>query len=303
MHRLAVLLTVAAVAGALGCSSTDTVARGGRPLVVATTTQVADFVRQIGGRRVDVYQVLKANVDPHDYEASPADLDAMARADLIVKSGVGIEAWSDDAVKSSGSEAPVVDASHGVRLRHGNGGEEGRAGDPHIWLDPTNAKTMCRNIARALERVDPRHRRDLNVSLGRYLRRLDALDADIRHQVATLTNRTLVTNHDAFGYYIDRYHLRSAGSIIPSFDTSAELSARDISDLARRIRDRRVKAVFSEASLPPKTAQALARRAGVRVVAGADALYGDTLGPEGSSGDTYLKMMRHDTSTIVRNLR
>jgi ABC-type Zn uptake system ZnuABC Zn-binding protein ZnuA len=117
-----------------------------------------------------------------------------------------------------------------------------------------------------------------------------------------LANKKLVTNHDAFGYYIDRYGLQFVGSIIPSFDTSAELSGRDIRDLVAKIKATKVKAVFSETSLPPKTAETIGREAGVKVVEGEDALYGDSLGPAGSDGDTYLKMIRHNTRTIVSNL-
>ena len=117
-----------------------------------------------------------------------------------------------------------------------------------------------------------------------------------------MANKKLVTNHDAFGYYIDRYGLQFVGSIIPSFDTSAELSGRDIRDLVAKIKATKVKAVFSETSLPPKTAETIGREAGVKVVEGEGALYGDTLGPAGSDGDTYLKMIRHNTRTIVSNL-
>ena len=106
----------------------------------------------------------------------------------------------------------------------------------------------------------------------------------------------------AFGYYLDHYGLEFVGSIIPSFDTQAELSAENIQDIVGKIRSSRVKAVFSESSLPPKTAEAIGKEAGVKVVAGEDALYGDTLGPEGSDGDTYLKMIRHNTKAFVDNL-
>ena len=95
----------------------------------------------------------------------------------------------------------------------------------------------------------------------------------------------MVTNHDAFGYYIDRYGLEFVGSIIPSFDTSTELSGRDIRDLVAKIKATGVKAIFSETSLPPRTAETIGREAGVKVVTGEDALYGDALGPPGSDGD------------------
>jgi len=127
--------------------------------------------------------------------------------------------------------------------------------------------------------------------------------AEVQRQLDSLANKQLVTNHDAFGYYIDRYGLHVVGSIIPSFDSTAELSGRDIRDLVARIKATGVKAVFSEASLPPRTAEAIGREAGVKVVAGRNALYGDSLGPRGSAGSTYLAMEEHNTKVIVDNLR
>jgi len=128
------------------------------------------------------------------------------------------------------------------------------------------------------------------------------LDAEVERQIDSLANKKLVTNHDAFGYYLDRYGLELVGSVIPSFDTSAELSGRDIRDLVAKIRATGAKAIFSETTLPPRAAETIGREAGVKVVVGEDALYGDALGPPGSDGDTYLKMIRHNTATIVGNL-
>jgi ABC-type Zn uptake system ZnuABC Zn-binding protein ZnuA len=213
--------------------------------VVATTTQVADLVAHVGADRVDVVTLLKPGIDPHDYEPSPADVEAIAHAELVVKNGVGLESWLDDTVERSGFDGPVVDAGQGVRLRR-VGGEPARAGA-------------------------------FQANLAAYTRQLEALDAEVERRTASLASRKVVTNHDSFGYYLDRYHLQLVGSVIPSFDSSAELSGRDIRET-------------------------IGREAGVRVVTGEDALYGDTLGPPGSDGDTYVKMIRHNTRTIVSNL-
>ncbi|MEO7557193.1 MAG: metal ABC transporter substrate-binding protein, partial [Acidimicrobiales bacterium] len=175
--------------------------------------------------------------------------------------------------------------------------------DPHIWFDPDNAAVMASSISAALSKADPDHALDYAANLARYSAQLDELDGEVADQVAGLANKKIVTNHDAFGYYFAHYGFEFVGSIIPSVDTSAELSATQIADIVERIRQTGTKAVFSESSLPPKTAEAIGREAGVRVVAGEDALYGDSLGPAGSDGDTYLKMMRHNTRVIVDNLR
>src|SRR5688572_28241111 len=293
------LALLAGLALSTGCGEPDASAKQGavtgRVPVVATTTQLTDFVRVIGGNHVDVHGILKVDVDPHDYEPSPADVARLASAKVIVKNGVGLEEWFDATIRNAEPKAAIVDASTGVALRD--------AGDPHIWLDPRNAKVMVRNIAAALAAADPAHAADYEANAAAYTSELDRLDGEIAAEIARLVNRKLVTNHDALGYYVDRYGLEFVGSIIPSFDTSAELSAADVSGVVSRIRQAGVKAVFSESSVPPKTAEAIGRDAGVTVVAGDDALYVDSLGPRGSDGDTYLKMLRHNTRVIVDRLR
>lgn len=313
---LALLAPLALIAAACGDDegSSGSTNANAAVQVVATTTVTADFVGIIGGERVGVYSVAKPNVDLHDYEPSPADLNAMKRAQVIVRNGLGLEAWLDDTLASSGTKAAVIDTSEGVTPREGGHHEdEGHAGekdgehadevDPHIWHDPRNAKIMVTNIAKGLTAADPAGAATYEKNLTAYLAELDALDKEIEGQVAGLTNKKLVTNHDAFGYFVDRYGFAFVGSIIPSFDSSAELSASDLTELVAAIKAEGVTAVFSEASLPAKTAKTIADEAKVKVVAGESALYGDGLGPKSSAGGTYLKMMRHNASTIVSNLR
>jgi len=295
---LAAGLAALLVAGCSGSGGAGDGGGGGGGLrVVATTTQVADLAANVGGDRVQVTSLLKPGIDAHDYEPSPADIDAIARADLVVQNGVGLEEWLGDTIESSGFTGPVVDASQGVRLRQVDG-----AADPHIWQDPGNAQRMAANIERGLAAAEPADATAFAANLAAYTKQLEALDAEVERQIDSLANKKLVTNHDAFGYYIDRYGLELVGSVIPSFDTSAELSGRDIRDLVAKIKATGVKAIFSETSLPPRAAETIGREAGVKVVVGEDALYGDALGPPGSDGDTYLKMIRHNTATIVENL-
>ncbi|WP_442875635.1 metal ABC transporter substrate-binding protein [Actinoallomurus sp. NBC_01490] len=291
------------MATACGGSGSAKAGDGGRLKVVATTTQVADFARNIGGDHVTVTQILKPNVDPHDYEPSPADVQALAEADVVVENGVGLERWLDQTVKSAGFHGTLVDTSKGVTIRKGTGEEA--AGDPHIWHNPKNAEVMSRDIAAAFEAEDPGGKAAYEANLASYTGKLDRLDSWIAGQIDTVPadRRKLVTNHDAFGYYIDRYHLTFVGSIIPSFDTSAELSGKQLSALTAKIKATGTKAIFSESSLPPKTAEAIGEQAGVKVEAGEDSLYGDTLGPAGSAGATYIDMERHNTTTIVTALK
>jgi ABC-type Zn uptake system ZnuABC Zn-binding protein ZnuA len=302
MSRRVILAAVLGAVLAGGCAREQPAGSAdgtkGRILrVVATTTQVADFATNVGGDRVQVTSLLKPNLDAHDYEPSPADIEAITRADLVIENGAGLEGWLGDTITSSGFGGPLVDTSRGVRLR-----QVGGATDPHIWQNPRNAQAMVANIERALAAADPTDAGVFRANLDAYTKQLRALDAEVQRQIDSLANKELVTNHDAFGSYIDRYGLVFVGSVIPSSDSSAELSGRDIRDLVAKIKATKVKAVFSETSLPPRTAETIAREAGVKVVEGADALYGDSLGPPGSDGDTYLKMIRHNTATIVSNL-
>ena len=306
MRSAALLVLLAGVLGACGDGGSPGGAAGLTSAgvapalrVVTTTTQLTDFARVIGGDRVAVHGVVRPNIDPHDYEPSPADLEQIRRADVVVRNGVGLEHWFADVLDASGSHATVVDASTGIAIREGDGGD----GDPHIWADPTNAEQMVRTVAAAFTAADPAGAATYAADLDAYVAQLRALDADIARQIGSLADKRLVTNHDAFGYYVARYGLDYVGSVIPSFDSTAELSASELQHLVARIRAQGVRAVFAESSLPAKTAETIAREAGVAVVEGSDALYGDALGPPGSPADTYLHMMEHNTSVIVEHLR
>ncbi|MEV4765889.1 metal ABC transporter substrate-binding protein [Micromonospora chokoriensis] len=317
--------TAAALVLLAGCGSGDDGAQGSssasggtRLAVVATTPEVADFVRIIGGSDVTVTQIIKPNVDPHDYEPTPADIQAIGTAAIVVKNGVGLEEWLDRTVESAGFKGTVVDSSQGVTLREGGheegeeGHEEGQAEgehegeehDPHIWHNPLNAKTMVANIEKGLAAADPAHAAAFADNLKSYTAELDKLDADNEAAFARIPadQRKLVTNHDAFGYYVDRYKLQFVGSVIPSLDTSAELSAKQLNDLVAKIKATGTKAIFAETSLPPKSAEAIATQAGVKVIGGEDALYGDSIGAEGTPQGTYLGAERHNTQVIVTAL-
>ncbi len=310
MRRLLVMVLVAtslvAACGADAGGSRQSSNPDAPLQVVTTTTVLTDFAAVIGGERVGIYGLLKPNVDPHDYEPAPADLDAIAKARVIVKNGVGLEEWLDDTIRSSGTKATVADASEGITVRDLPAADRDAAhdhGDPHIWHDPRNATRMVTTIAAAFTAADPAGASVYAANLATYVAALRSLDTEIAADIDTLTNKKLVTNHDAFGYFVDRYGLTFVGSIIPSFDTSADLSASDLRNLVTAIKAEGVKAVFSESSLPAKTAASIAADAGVKVVEGDDALYGDGLGPAGSDGATYLTMMRHNAQTIASSLR
>jgi ABC-type Zn uptake system ZnuABC Zn-binding protein ZnuA/ABC-type Mn2+/Zn2+ transport system permease subunit len=297
----------AAALGALvllgaGCGASG--GSGGEKLaVVATTTQLGDFVREVGGEEVEVDQILAANSDPHDYEPRPSDVSDVAGASLVFASGDGLDEWVEEVVSDSGGEAKIVNLGAFVPVRLP--GEEEHAHDsqfdPHWWHDPRNAEAAVRGIERQLAAADPAQATRFKSNADAYLGKLAALDAGIAKCIDSVpaSQRKLVTDHDAFGYFANRYGLAVVGAVIPSQTTQAQPSAKDLSELADTIEAEKVKAIFPESSLSPKVADAIANQTGVSAEY---SLYGDTLGPEDSSGATYLEMEEANADAVVRGL-
>ncbi|HEX3174597.1 MAG TPA: zinc ABC transporter substrate-binding protein [Solirubrobacterales bacterium] len=284
-----------------GCGSGSADGGSEKLDVVATTTQLGDFVRSVGGEAVEVDQILQPNTDPHDYEPRPSDVEGAADAALVFASGDDLDAWVDQVVSDSGSDAEVIDlgAKLPIRLPGETSGAEASKYDPHWWHDPRNAEAAVRQIESALVAADPSQKAELERHAGAYLSELRALDAGIAECIDSVPppQRKLVTDHDAFGYFANRYGIEVLGAAIPSQTTQAQASAKDLSELARTIEAENVKAIFPESSLSPKVADAVARQTG----ASADhTLYGDTLGPEGSGGETYVRMEEANADAMVR---
>jgi ABC-type Zn uptake system ZnuABC Zn-binding protein ZnuA/ABC-type Mn2+/Zn2+ transport system permease subunit len=296
-------LALAGVTGALlvvaGCGGSNS--GSGTVQVVATTTQIGDFVREVGGDAVDVDQILQANTDPHDYEPRPSDVSAAADAEIVFENGNDLDAWIGKVVSDSGSGAKVVDLGGSVPVKRAgeSSGPEASQYDPHWWHDPRNAEEAVDQIAAQLSAVDPGHKAVFARDARDYVAQLRLLDAGIRQCMARVPadRRKLVTDHDAFGYFAERYGIDVVGAVVPSQTTQAQPSAKDLSDLTELVQEAHVQAIFPESSLSPKLAQAIASQTG----ASADhTLYGDTLGPVGSTGDTYLHMERANADEMVK---
>src|SRR4051812_23064035 len=289
---------VALAVGVGGCGASSTGSTGGRPDVVATTTQIADWARHVAGPDAKVHQILQPNTDPHEYEPRPADVQEVADADLVFTNGDGLDAWMGKLVDEAGSDADVVDLSKRIPTRLA--GEAG-AHDPHWWHDALNAAAAVREIDAALGRAGPSTRATFARRARAYEAKLRRLDAQIRACFGRLpdSRRKLVTDHDAFGYFANRYGLEVVGAVIPSQSTQAQPSARDLSNLAGVVRREHVASIFPESSLSPKLALTIARETGA---AAGLTLYGDTLGKRGSDADTYLKMEAVNARTIALGL-
>ena len=289
MRIPALLLAAACAALVAGCGSDP---GDGRPTIVATTTEAADLARGVAGDRARVRGILEPNSDPHDYEVRPGDVKALAKARLVIRSGGDLDEWLGGAIDSAGADAPVVDLLDTV-------GAEGE--DPHWWQDPRRAEAAVKAIGAALAKADPAGATTYEANARRSAARLRALDASVRRCIAKIPEgeRTLVTTHDALGYYARRYGLRVVGTVIPSLSTQAQASAGDLATLVDTIRGEHVRAIFAESSVNAGVEDAIAQETGARV---GRPLWADALGPKGSSGETYEGSIRSNTAAIVEGL-
>ena len=287
-----VAVAVAAAVVLAACGSTTPAATPEAPSVVVTTTVIADWVRVVGGDRVTVYQVLRPNTDPHEYEPRPSDVLQTADAKLVFENGDGLDHWMAGVVSQAGGSGTVVDLSTGLpeRLPGEDAGAETSSFDPHWWQDPRNARHAVEAIRAALATTNTAGAATYRANADAYLARLDAADRAVMACLDRVPaiERKLVSDHDAFGYFAARYGVHIVGAVIPSQSTQAQPSVGDLADLATTVRSTGVKAVFPEESLPPDLARQIGRETGAR----ADlTLYGDGLGAAGSPGATYLGML------------
>jgi len=269
--------------------------------VVATTTQIGDWARVVGGANAHVSQILQPNTDPHEYEPRPGDVEATAGAKLVLENGDNLDKWMGKVVSEAGGNPTVVDLGAGVPVKRPGetSGSEASRYDPHWWHDPRNAVAAVGEIRDALVAADPTHAAVYRRNAAAYIAKLQALDRGIAACFAKVpvAQRKLVTDHDAFGYFAAHYVIQVVGAVIPSQTTQAQPSAGETAKLIALIKREHVKAVFPESSINPKLAQTIARETGA---SSRYTLYGDTLGPRGSAGATYLSMEQANADAMVR---
>ena len=293
--------TTSASTNATGAAAATTAAPAKPIDVVATTTQLGDIVRAVGGDAVDVHQILQPNTDPHEYEPRPSDVTATSGAQIVFESGNNLDHWMSTVVEQSGGSPTVVTIApdHTPNKVPGEtSGPEASEFDPHWWHDPRNVEAAIPAIRDALDQADPSAKSEIDANAQAYLAKVQALDTGIEQCIDQVPadQRKLVTSHDAFNYFAKRYGIDVVGAVIPSQSTQAQPSAGALAKLVKLVKDEHVKAIFPESSINPKLAQALADQTGAK----ADyTLYGDTLGPEGSDGDTYLKMEQANANAMV----
>lgn len=285
--------------------------------VLAVESFLADIAQNVAGHRLKMASLVPLGTDPHGFEPTPADIAKVANSDLLIVNGAGFEGFLDQLLKNAGGKRPIVEASAGLASRKPNEGdamerghEDGQShqegqeheGDPHFWLDPNNVVKYVENIRDGLSKADPDGTGGYAANARAYIAKLRELDSWIAEQVKQLPQerRLLVTNHESFGYFADRYGFKIVGTVVPSVSTGASPSAQQMAHLIDQIKKTGTKAIFLETGANPQLAQQIARETGIKVVT---QLYTHSITEPGGDAPTYVDMMRYNTMTIVEALR
>ena len=275
--------------------------------VVATTTMLADLSAIIGGERTIVEGLMVPGVDPHLYQASAGDVSLMRKAEVVVYNGLHLEGKMGEIFEQLYSQGTaVISIENGLDKTNLLASEDDSSVyDPHIWFDVSLWKEAAKIVANGLSEADPDGKTEYEINLASYLKELEETDIYIRGRAEELpeSQRVLVTAHDAFQYFGKAYGFEVRG--LQGISTDAEAGTSDVSNLADFIVNRRIKAIFVESSVPPKTIEALqaaVKAKGFDVVIGGE-LYSDSLGDRESGADTYILTVKSNIDTIVDALK
>jgi zinc/manganese transport system substrate-binding protein len=259
--------------------------------VVASFSILGDFVKNVGGDRVNVSTLVGPNGDVHVYAPAPADAKKVADAKLLVINGLGLEGWLPRLLQASGSKAPIVTATRGIAPL-----KLGSDADPHAWQSVVDARIYVANIRDALAAADPADAEAFRNQAQAYLAKLDALDREVRDAIAKIPQgrRKVISTHDAFGYFASAYGI---DFIAPEgVSTESEASARDIADIITQVKNQKIPAVFLENISDPRLMRRIAAETGASI---GGTLYSDSLTDEKGDAPTYIDMVRHNIRTLT----
>jgi zinc/manganese transport system substrate-binding protein len=262
--------------------------------IVASFSILGDFVKNVGGDRVDVTTLVGPDSDVHVYVPPPADARKIAGAKLIVINGLGLEGWLPRLLQLSSEKTPIVTATNGVApLRLGS------EADPHAWQSVANAKKYAANIRDGLIAVSPADAELFVKNADAYLAKLDALDSEVRKAVAQIPQgkRKVISTHDAFGYFASAYGVQFIAPL--GVSTETEASAKDIARIIEQIRAEKIPAVFMEKMSDPRLIRRISAETGARI---GGTLYSDSLTGEKGDAPTYIDMVRHNIKALTSAL-
>ena len=271
---------------------------------VCTTGMVADLVKNVGGALVEVDQILGADVDPHTYKATTADVSKIGKADVIFYNGLHLEGKMGDIFERMARKIPAFGVAEYLDRKKVLEDDE-KAHDPHVWFDVSLWSEAAGVVRDVLVQFDPKNAETYKIRTRDYQKELAKLHDDAKKEIATIPReqRVLITSHDAFQYFGRAYDIEVKG--IQGISTEAEASVKDISNLVAFLSKRKVKAVFVETSVNQRNMLSLlegCKANGHNVVLGGE-LFSDAMGQAGTQEATYIGMVKHNVDTIVKALR
>lgn len=270
-----------------------------KPMVVATFSVLGNMVQEIGQDKIDLKTLVGPDQDTHVYEPRPGDAKNLSKADLVVVNGLGFEGWLNRLIEASGFQGKIITVTQGISpLMFDMPGRS--IPDPHAWHSLQNAQIYVDNIVKGLSDLLPEEAAFFQERGAAYKASLKALEEEIQEELAPvpLGKRKVVTAHEAFDYMGREFGITFLAPL--GVSTDAEPSAKAIANLIRLIRKEDMKSIFVENISNPRLIEQIARETGVKA---GGVLYSDALSPPGTPGDTYLKMMSHNLSTLSRSMR
>ncbi|MGB1157679.1 MAG: metal ABC transporter solute-binding protein, Zn/Mn family [Alphaproteobacteria bacterium] len=261
---------------------------------VASFSILADIVKSVGGTDVEVTSIVGPDSDAHVYRPTVSDALAVAKADIIFVNGLGFEGWVNDLIAASGNQAPAVVVTQDVSPLIIEG-----APDPHAWNDLNNGVLYARAVKDSLSALDPANAARYDANFNAFADAVAALLDRAQPAFAALPDdrRSVVTGHDAFGYFEAQFGLRFMAPL--GINTEAEPSARELAALIRQIRDERVGGLFIENITNPDLVAQIAEETGLEI---GGRLYSDALSEKGGPATSYLAMMEHNIQTLLATL-
>jgi ABC-type Zn uptake system ZnuABC Zn-binding protein ZnuA len=275
--------------------------------VVVTTNILGDVMANIGAEMIELTRILPVGADPHGYQMTASDLQAIRGADVVFLNGLGLEESMHSSLEQFTDQVPMVSVSEGIEGLafgqeddHEDEAEHQHDVDPHVWMDPAQVMIWVQNISKALSRLDPERAQGYQSNADDYLDQLDELDRWIQSQIENLPSerRVLVTDHDNLGYFAERYGMQLVGAIVPAYSAVAEPSARQLAELQDTIQTSGVPAIFVGTTVNPDLALQIADDLGIQVVP----IYTGSLSEVDGPASTYLQFMRYDVTVIVEAL-
>jgi zinc/manganese transport system substrate-binding protein len=271
--------------------------------VIASFSILGDLVKNVGGDRTVVGTLVGPNGNAHIYSPSPADAKKLADANIVFVNGLGFEGWLERLVKASGTKAPIIVATKGIKPRESAGGHDrdhdhGRT-DPHVWQSVANAKIYVNNIRDALIATDPAGKASYEANASAYLAKLDALEREVKDVISKIPveRRRVLTSHNAFGYFEDAYGVNFTAP--QGISTEAEPSAKDVATIITQIKKQKVSGVFLENVTDPRLVNQIASETGAKV---GGTLYSDALTDGNGDATTYVDLIRHNLKQLAAAL-